>query len=191
MRQSSPEEFQKKLDDLEMELAIMLAEEPTVWQFDEMAFTANELLAKAETALERGRARLLVRRLTHARQIKRRHDSLHGLQAATERQDRQVAALSRANENVRSVAAAAQSQSRFDGAGRLARVVSPKVGAPRYALVDENGDVRCFVTPAPGVNMRYYVGKQIGITGTRGLIAEQRARHVMAKHVTLLDNARR
>jgi hypothetical protein len=169
----------------------MLAEEPTVWQFDEMTFTANELLAKAETALERGRARLLVRRLTHAQQIKQRHDSLHGLQVATERQDRQVAALSRASENVRSVAAATQSKSSFDGAGRLARVVSPKVGAPRYALVDENGDVRCFVTPAPGINMRYYVGKQIGITGTRGFIAEQRARHVMAKHVTLLDNARR
>jgi hypothetical protein len=81
-------------------------------------------------------------------------------------------------------------QERFDGAGELIRVVSPKLGAPRYALVDALGEVRCYVTPAPGVNLRYYLGRQVGVTGTRGYMPEQRARHVMAQHVSMLGSRR-
>jgi hypothetical protein len=187
MRRISPEEFQAELDDIHMKLAIMLAEEPTVWQLDEMALRANQLLTEAETALERGRARLLVKRIEKSQDIKKRHDTLQGLQAATERRDEQLAALSRVQEEVGS-RGTPESSPGFDGVGRLARVVSPKVGAPRYALVDGKGDVLCFVTPAPGINVQYYLGKRIGVTGTRGFIAEQQAQHVMAKHITSLDH---
>jgi hypothetical protein len=68
-------------------------------------------------------------------------------------------------------------------------VDSPKLGAPRYALLDEQGDVRCYVTPAPGLNLRGYVGKQVGVTGTRGYMPEQRANHLVARHIAELDGA--
>jgi hypothetical protein len=64
---------------------------------------------------------------------------------------------------------------------------SQKPGAPRYALLDEAGDVRCYITPAPGVNLQNYVGKQVGVTGTRGYVPEQHASHLMARHITSLD----
>jgi hypothetical protein len=35
--------------------------------------------------------------------------------------------------------------------------------------------------------MQYYLGKRIGINGVRGYITDQKAEHVMAKHVTTLD----
>ena len=73
--------------------------------------------------------------------------------------------------------------------GQLTQVVSPKLGAPRYALVDEAGDVRCYVTPAPGVNLQNYVGRQVGVTGTRGYMPEQHASHIMARHVTPLEGS--
>ena len=79
--------------------------------------------------------------------------------------------------------------SRFDGVGRLARVVPPKLGSPRYALVDEKGEVRCYVTAAPGMNMNYYLGHTIGVNGARGYIADKRAQHVTAKHVIPLDGS--
>ncbi len=69
----------------------------------------------------------------------------------------------------------------------MTQVVSPKVGAPRYALVDESGDVRCYVTPAPGVNAQSFVGRLVGVTGTRGYVPEQHAGHIMARHITPLE----
>ena len=40
-----------------------------------------------------------------------------------------------------------------------------------------------------GVNLRSYVGQDVGINGTRGQMLEQKAAHVMARHVTLVDEA--
>jgi hypothetical protein len=37
------------------------------------------------------------------------------------------------------------------------------------------------------VNLRSYVGRQVGITGIRGYMPEQRASHVMARHVSLVE----
>jgi hypothetical protein len=35
--------------------------------------------------------------------------------------------------------------------------------------------------------MQSYLGRQVGINGVRGYIAEQNAEHLTAKHVTALD----
>ena len=187
LRRLSPEEFRAELDEMDMELSIMLAEEPTVWKFDDLVIRAQALLTEAETAVERGRVRLLANKIAQSDDIKRRHDAVNGTRTATERHNRQLAELGRIEENAEPEAAPA---SRFDGEGRLARVVPAKLGVPRYALVDEKGEVRSYVTAAPGVNMNYYLGRTIGVNGIRSYIADKRAQHVAAKHVTLLDDGR-
>jgi hypothetical protein len=80
------------------------------------------------------------------------------------------------------------SNERFDGVGRLTRVLPPKLGAPRYALVDEQGNVKAYVSPVPGVSMQFYLGRQVGINGVRGYVAEQNAELLTAKRVTMLDS---
>lgn len=181
-RQLSPEEFQDEIDKLEMDLSVMVVEEPTVWNFDELAARTKTLLLEAETAVERGRARTLLNKIAQSEDIKQRYDMVAKLRTTTERENRQLAELSQARGGV-----ASSGSGRYDGTGRLARVVSPKVGAPQYALVDDTGNVQCYVSPAPGVNMQSYIGQRIGVVGVRGYITEQRAQHVMAKHVTSLD----
>ncbi|MFH1924328.1 MAG: SH3 domain-containing protein, partial [Planctomycetota bacterium] len=182
-RRLSPEEFRAELNEIDMELSIMLAEEPTVWKSDDLVVRAQALLTEAETAVERGRVRLLANKIAQSDDVKRRYDAVNGTRAATERHNRQLAELGQAQEAASSPPATA---ARFDGVGRLARVVPPKLGFPRYALVDEKGDVRCFVTAAPGVNMNYYLGHTIGVSGARGYITDKRAQHVTAKYVTPL-----
>ncbi len=76
---------------------------------------------------------------------------------------------------------------RFDAAGQLIRVPNPKPGGPQYAILDSNGNLKCYVSPAPGVNLRSYVGRQIGVTGIRGYIPDERATHIMARHVSVVD----
>ena len=162
----------------------MLAEEPTVWNCAELSRRAESLLAQAETAVERGRARVLVNRIAQADDIKRRSEEVNALRSDTDRRNRQLADVSRLRTEARGVQ---RTSERFDGTGRLTRVVPSKVGAPRYALLDEKGNVRYYVSPAPGVNMQYYLGREVGVSGPRGYIAEGNAKHITAKHVAALD----
>jgi len=135
--------------------------------------------------VERGRARLLVSKISRFEDLKRRYDSVNTMRDQVDLANRQLAA------GERPAGSAGQASAGFDGTGTLTRVVSSKVGAPRYALVDRNGAVRYYVSPAPGVDLRHYVGRQIGVSGARGYMPEQRAQHVMAKHVTPLESTQR
>ena len=80
---------------------------------------------------------------------------------------------------------------RFDGVGRLSPVISQKVGGPHYALVDASNAVMSFVTPAPGVNLRPYVDKYVGVNGQRGYMTDLQRQHISVQRVTLLDVQRR
>jgi uncharacterized protein YraI len=184
MRHYSPEEYQKELDNINLDLSIMLAEETSVWNFEQLSPRANALLETAQTAVERGRARLLANKIARFEEIKQRYDSVTNMRQDVDRRDAQLAQLSQQR------AEAAQANDpgqRFDGTGRLVRVNTMAVGAPRYALVDTNNQVLCYVSPAPGVNLQYYLGRTVGVHGVRGYMPEQRAQHVMAKHVTVID----
>jgi hypothetical protein len=162
----------------------MVAEEATVWKFERLALKADELLLQAETAIERGRARLLVNKIARFEDIKQRHHAVNSIRDDVEQRNTQLAELSR----IRGTIDEQTDDDKYDGQGRLTRVVAPKLGAPRYAIVDEqSGDIRCYVTPAPGMNLRHYLGRTVGINGVRGYMPEQRAQHVMAKHITSLE----
>lgn len=204
LRRFSPEEFQAELDRLNIALSSMLAEEPSVWECGTLSARAEDLLQQAGTAVERGQARLLVDRLQQAQDIKDRYSTIMTTRVDAERQSRVLSDLQRvrrpgtsansisspssANAGSAGATATATADRRFDGTGRLTRVVPAKLGGPQYALVDEQGKVRCYVTPAPGVNLRYYVGHRVGVNGIRGFMPEQKADHVTAKHITGLDS---
>ncbi len=183
LRRLSPEEFQEALREIDMELAVMLAEEPTVWKLDELALRARSLLSEAATAVERGRARLVANKIAQSQDIKRRYDAVAGTRMATQRRNRRLAELSEQRDRAQPEPGAT---GRFDGDGRLVRVVPARLGVPPYALVDEKNELRCYVTPAPGVKLNYYVGRQIGVNGSRGYLPDGRAGHVTAKNVHLL-----
>ena len=50
-------------------------------------------------------------------------------------------------------------------------------------------DVRCafLVTATPDVNLQSFVGKRIGVRGSRGFMPEYRRAHVMANRITPLE----
>lgn len=179
-RSLDPEQFRDELEQIELELSAMVAEEPTVWYFDRLQLRAEQLLREAQTAVERGRARLLVEKIAQFSDLKRRHVEVAALREQTERASRRWAQLSPLQNRSEGAPAV---DPRFDGAGQLVRVTSSKPGAPQFVLLDEQGRPNVYVTPAPGLNLRYYVGQRVGVNGTAGFIPEQRARHIMASHV--------
>ena len=184
-RALSPADFQAELDEINSQLSIMLAEEPTVWNCQELSRRTQALAGRAQTADERDRARLLGNRLAQAEDVQRRFETAGAVRLETERRSEPPSgSLARGGAPVAGVPA---EDDRFDGSGRLTRVVPPKLGAPRYALVDDRGQVRCFVTPAPGVNMGDYLGRRVGINGVRTSVPDRQGEILTAKHVTPLD----
>ena len=79
--------------------------------------------------------------------------------------------------------------SRFDGTGRLVPLEKRGDGDPQFLLVDEQGVARYFVTPAPGVNLRYYRDRVVGITGSRTDDLDRGKPHLTAHRVSLLPDA--
>jgi hypothetical protein len=73
---------------------------------------------------------------------------------------------------------------RYDAVGLLKPVVSRSDHSPHYALVDDKGKVVSFVTPTTDVNLQPYIGRRIGVNGTRGFMPEYRRAHVMANRIT-------
>jgi len=171
------------LEHIDMELSAIVAQDISQWSFDELRGRAQEALEPAQGPLERGRASVLLDKLARFDDIKRRHDALakaplRGAESAT-----------RVGADLRQ-ARRAQDE-RFDGVGRLSPVVSQRTGGPQYALLDESGAVRSFVTPAPGVNLRPFVDKQIGVNGQRGYLTDLQRQHISVQRISLLETQRR
>jgi len=186
-RPRTSQEIQKELDEINSELSLLLAQEPTNWDCEALGRRARAILEQAETAVDRAQARMLVQRIAQAEDVKRRAlaSALDGQGGAGRRGAASVGRWETGRELTRA------DLDRFDGVGRLSRVQSARFGTPRYALLDEQGNVRAYVRPAPGVNVQSYLGRQVGISGVREYFAEQNAELLTAKHVTPLDTSLR
>ncbi len=57
--------------------------------------------------------------------------------------------------------------------------------------MDRRGNVISYVTPAPNINLRPYVDRQVGINGQRGFMPELQKSHITAQHITVLADAPR
>jgi hypothetical protein len=77
---------------------------------------------------------------------------------------------------------------RFDGTGRLVPLEKRGDGDPQFLLVDHQGVARYFVTAAPGVNLRSYRDRLVGITGSRVEDAERGKPRLTALRVTVLPD---
>lgn len=192
-RKLTPEEYRNELSRLDMELSAMVVEEPTVWAFDDLRLAAEELERQAQTAVERGLVRVLLRKIDRFERIKDHYATLSTFRREVDRMRREsdgAGAPPLISGRTPPAGRPAIPGGGFDGVGRLTPVVSQKLDAPRYALMGDDGQVECYVTPSAGVPLGHYVGQWVGVNGTRGYIPEQRAYHIMAQHVTALQSGR-
>jgi hypothetical protein len=174
-----------ELDDINLKLSLMIAEEPTVWQFDSLKSRANAALNASRSALERGRASTLLRDIAKYEQIRNQYATAAVIRQQTEQRNDTLAKS--AAVAAESVAPPAVDAARFDGIGRLTPVQSRRPGAPRYALTDAAGNVLTFVTPEPELPIGNYVGHVVGLSGQRGYMPQLGKPHLTAKRLTQLD----
>jgi hypothetical protein len=78
----------------------------------------------------------------------------------------------------------------FDLVGKLGEFQPLPKGHPPYALVDEQEQIICLVSPATGVNLKPYLGKNIGINGILGIFekpGQPNRRHILAREVEIVN----
>jgi hypothetical protein len=186
-RSYSPESFRAEIERSELDLSIIVAEDPAKWSFDALSPRTEVLFNAAQTPSERGRVRLLAERIAQFEEIQKKETEMLAQRERTERSGRLLARMYPGGESAEPSPPRFDNDGRFDGTGILVQVAASKPGSPRYALANDNGVVLCYVTAAPGVNLYGYLGRRVGLVGNRGYMPERQATHIMAKHITPLE----
>jgi hypothetical protein len=202
--------------EIELELATIVAEDSRLWQFANLKRLCEDLLTSSIPTERRQDLEALLEKIARFERIRDRKLAILGVppaSAGTEANSlatrnevadaapvswRAIRAedgqppgdpISAVGDVVRipdQSVESAEEPGRYDGIGTLRPVVSRRREAPRFALVDPEGDVVTFITPSPGVNLQPYVGQRIGVVGTRGYMPEFKRTHVTAARVTPL-----
>lgn len=160
----------EQLAKLDVELSVRVAQPRELWNLDAIRNQTQRIVDGGQTPAERGQARLLLEKI---RKFEETFDMPN---------DPILAARSKAG-------AGSASDARYDGVGLLQPVLARngQLAVAQYALVDSDGNPVAFVTPGPGLNLRRYENKPVGIYGKRGLIEKLNKPHLVAERVIELS----
>lgn len=173
----SKAEFDRRIKDLDLRLALGVSRSPRDWSFGELESELEELAASADSTLQRARAQVLENRLAEYSELKQRYAGLNTEVATDSSSGEEDASEARAVSERGSI------DPRFDGLGWLLPVHSRKPSSPPYALLDKDGKILQFVSPAPGLNLHRYLRKEVGIFGQRAAGVSLDKPHLTAHRV--------
>jgi hypothetical protein len=177
--------FDDKLIDLELQLSQLAARQPREWRLEGLRAQAEQLVSSGQTTLERGRARLVLDKITQFEDLATRAQEIPTA-AIREAGITPITDPTPADPPVKAEGLKIPDGVTYDGVGWLKPVYSAKRVAPPYALVDVDGKVLQYVTPAPGLNLSRYVKKPVGMFGQKSHLAEFKADHLTVSKVVEL-----
>jgi hypothetical protein len=183
----SAEEITHQLDQIEVDLSLMVAEDRSQWNLTALTDRVNRLVESGADPVSRGRARLVLDKIKHFDDA---------FDARTPITSRSAAVVSNATPSTGSTTektapvSSSLADPRYDAQGWLKPVISRKGGKPvaDFAVVDREGQPLCFITPSPGLNLRRYENKHVGLYGRRGYLEELKKPHLLAERVIELDS---
>jgi hypothetical protein len=205
------EEIPEWVKEIELRLSQMVAEPPATWQFDQLRLEANSMMKQADSPAVRTQLGDLLDRLSSFQQVRDGYGQI--AQTPAPREEFPVPELGEPVDPIANIVKDVRQRVRedfarlngeasekeaptidkplYDAVGLLKPVVSRRSNAPQYALVDSKGDVVSFVTPTPDLNLMPYVGRRIGVNGTRGFMTDFQRAHVTAGRVTPIETTLR
>lgn len=178
-------EFEQRLRDLDVQLSLMVAKPIEDWQLVELGDEVSDLIARGGSTVDRGRAQLLAEKIDAFEQLQARYETIwNNAKVASAAVTPEETAPSRPPRS-------SDIDPRFDGAGWLYPVHSRNQASPPYALLDADGMIIQFVSPAPGLNLNRYLRQEIGVFGQQSAGSTLDKPHVTAQRVVSLERHRR
>jgi hypothetical protein len=178
------DDLSRELTAIELRLSRMVAAPVNLWNTERLERDATQLLSRAQTMAERDAVQVTLNKIQQFAAIGLRSNQVPAIPTSQSGQSPVTPVPGAAAATADLAAGGAP----YDAVGILRPVVSRRPGAPQFALVDDQGQVLSFVTPSPDVNLQPYLGRRIGVTGSRGFIAEFNRSHVTAARVAPLGD---
>ncbi|MEO8495052.1 MAG: hypothetical protein ABI614_08275 [Planctomycetota bacterium] len=178
-------DFESLAKMLDLKLSETVSKEPLQWKLASLHQDAEALLEQSETTLQRGRARMMLENIKEFERLQTSYAGIGG--AGTDVQPVKPPATTESP----AASDAAGFDPRFDGRGWLLPVHSSKQASPPYALLDQQGQILSFVSPAPGLNLHRYLRKEVGIFGQRSRAEFLNKPHLTADRIVDIDRHRR
>ncbi|WP_254510572.1 SH3 domain-containing protein [Anatilimnocola floriformis] len=159
----------EKLKALDLELSSRISQPRETWNLESIRNKVQRIVDEGNSPTERGQARLLLEKI-------RKFEEAFDLP-----NDPILAARSKSG-------TASAADARYDGVGLLQPILDRDLRvSANYALVDSEGKPIAFVTPGPGMNLRRYENKPVGIYGKRGMVEKLNKPHIVAERVIELS----
>jgi hypothetical protein len=185
---ASEQQLQQQLEQIEIDLSLVLAQDKTQWNLAPLRERVQQLVEQGADPVARGQARLVLDKI---KQFEAAFDTdNNGLIAGRSGGGPSAVDAPRGEAELKQPAdKSSLADPRYDAQGWLKPVVSRKTDKPAapYAIVDQEGQPLCFVTPSPGLNLNRYLNKQVGLYGRRGMLEELKKPHVLAERVIDLE----
>lgn len=185
-------QLRKQIDQLKLDLSIVVSDQIDQWNLAPLKRRADTLMDAAQATPLSRQLRLIAHRIREFERVKegheqvRRSDALetekerrikrHGVRAAPRRRRERVTQTSwqeeiEASLETNQIIGTGVKRSKptpvpsFDAQGWLMPVHGTRRPAPPYAVLDERGRVICYAQPSPGLNLRRYAKKHVGLFG--------------------------
>lgn len=169
--QEEVESFQTpQIQDALVQLSVIASRPAEQWNLAPLRDSAKMWIERGETPLVRGEARLLLDRIERFESVRQR-SSMTPLPPPTNYSDA-VPLRSPASESEMS--------------GWLVAVHTSLAGQPEFALTDDLGNVKAYVRPTTGLNLRRYVQQPVTVFGPQGFLPNLNAKQVVADRVVRL-----
>jgi uncharacterized protein YgiM (DUF1202 family) len=175
---------ESRIRELDGRLSLLVAQPVEKWNFVRLRKDAEEIAAESSSTLERARVQVFLDKVSDFEGLRTRHATFAPPDTTTKKDA----------DSKKSKQAAAKDKSldpRFDGTGWLLPVHSTKRNAPPYALLDDDGNILQFVSPAPGLNLNRYLKKEVGIIGQKQPTDALDKPHLTAHRIVERDRHRR
>ncbi|MBI2477950.1 MAG: hypothetical protein HYV60_04685 [Planctomycetia bacterium] len=170
---------------LDLRLSETVSEEPSQWKLAALREDAEALLEQSDTTLRRGKARLMLENIKEFEKLQLNYAGTANPEAdLRQRELPPTGGLS-------ATPASSDFDPRFDGRGWLLPVHSSHQASPPYALLDQQGQILTFVSPAPGLNLHRYLRKEVGIFGQRSRAEFLKKPHLTADRIVDMERHRR
>ena len=170
---------------IDVDLSEVVSKSPSLWKLASLRQNAEVLLEQSDTTLRRGKARLLLEKIKEFETLQLRYAGID------DSSERILPEPSPTNESVTEESSLRGFDPRFDGRGWLLPVHSSRQASPPYALLNQQGQILTFVSPAPGLNLHRYLRKEIGIFGQRSRAEFLNKPHLTADRIVDIERHRR
>ena len=165
------ESFQTpQIQDAINQLSIIVSRSAEQWNLSPLRDSAKMWIERGETPLMRGEARLLLDRIERFESVRQR-SSMTPLTPPT---------------NYSEAVPLQRPSSESELSGWLVAVHTSLPGQPEFALTDDLGNVKAYVRPTTGLNLRRYVQQPVTVFGPQGFLPNLNAKQVVADRVVRL-----